>query len=492
LAGTGIIYRFLRGARRRHLTNLSFEYLAVATALGAAGTILLLLVGTQVLDWYWPVLLFLGGVAGGLIHARRRYLSDYRLAQHVDRQLGLADRVSTFVFFQERSEAPEVLRTVEQQASDRLAQEDVSRAVPVAMPRYGYVGMALLAAAAGLLGVRYGVLGSLDLNQPLARMEFEIFEAPTNVQAAGKKTAIQERFEEQLKQLGLSVDDLNDAQDNALMPNEENVSAVSDPGGEQREPGKNPQQSATPQSQEEMEASEGGEKAQGEASDAADGTTEPEQASQPKNPPAKPKDGSSGSQDGLMDKMRNALANLMNKLKMPARSESQQASSNQPSPGEKGQQQQASQKGMQSQNKSDGQGQPSPDQEGEQDGEGEKTAGQQARAGDKSSDKPGSEDSKSGMGKQDGSKDIQDARQLAAMGKISEIFGKRAEQITGEMTVEVSSGKQNLKTGYSGRNAQHIDTSSEVNRDEIPLAYQSYIQRYYDELRKSPAKADAK
>jgi hypothetical protein len=492
LAGTGIIYRFLRSARRRHLTNLAFEYFAVATALAAAGLIGLLILGTQVLDWYWPVLLFLAGVTGGVLHARKRYLSDYRLAQHVDRQLGLKDRVSTVVYFRENAEAASVLHAVEQQASDRLAHEDVSRAVPVGMPRYGYVGLALLAAAAGLLGVRYGVLGSLELDQPLARVDFEIFETPTNVQAASKKTAIQERFEEQLKQLGLTVDDLNQTQDNALIPNEANVSAVSEPGGEQREPGRTPQQNATPQGQDDMEASEGGEKSQGDASEAADASSEPEQGPQQKNPPpAKPKDGSSGSQDGLMDKMRNALANLMNKLKMPARSESQQASSNQPSPGEKGQQQ-ASQKGTQSQNKSDGQGQPSPDQQSEQDGEGEKSAGQQARAGDKNSDKPGSQESKSGMGKQDGAKDLHDAQQLAAMGKISEIFGKRAEQITGEMTVEVSSGKQNLKTGYSGRNAQHIDSGAEVNRDEIPLAYQAYIQRYYEELRKSAPKTTAK
>jgi hypothetical protein len=93
------------------------------------------------------------------------------------------------------------------------------------------------------------------------------------------------------------------------------------------------------------------------------------------------------------------------------------------------------------------------------------------------------------MGQQDGEKAIREAQQLAAMGKISEIFGKRAQQLTGEMTVEVSSGKQQLKTAWSERKALHADTGAEVNRDEIPLAYQSYIQRYFEEVRKTPAKA---
>jgi hypothetical protein len=74
------------------------------------------------------------------------------------------------------------------------------------------------------------------------------------------------------------------------------------------------------------------------------------------------------------------------------------------------------------------------------------------------------------------------------MGKISEILGKRAQQLTGEITVEVSSGKQNLKTAWTERKALHADTGGEVNRDEIPLAYQSYIQRYFEEIRKTTPK----
>ena len=58
----------------------------------------------------------------------------------------------------------------------------------------------------------------------------------------------------------------------------------------------------------------------------------------------------------------------------------------------------------------------------------------------------------------------------------------------GEMTVEVPSGKQQLKTAYSQKKALHADAGSDANRDEIPLIYQPYVQRYFEEVRKVQGK----
>ncbi|HYZ86092.1 MAG TPA: hypothetical protein VE621_16905, partial [Bryobacteraceae bacterium] len=115
-------------------------------------------------------------------------------------------------------------------------------------------------------------------------------------------------------------------------------------------------------------------------------------------------------------------------------------------------------------------------------GEAAQTA--QSKPGDKGSDRPGQEDAKSGVGKQDGAKDVREAEQLAAMGKISELIGKRSAQLTGEMTVEVSSGNQQLRTNYTQRSADHSDLGAEAARNEIPLMYQPYVQRYFEEVRK--------
>ena len=79
------------------------------------------------------------------------------------------------------------------------------------------------------------------------------------------------------------------------------------------------------------------------------------------------------------------------------------------------------------------------------------------------------------------------AEQLKAMGKISEIIGKRSATVTGETSIEVQSGNQQLHTAYSKTEAAHAETDSDVTRDEIPLAVQAYVQQYFLEVRKNAA-----
>jgi hypothetical protein len=473
------------------VTNLALEYAAAAAGIGAAGAILLLILGTQVMDWYWPVALFAAALAAGLYRARRKRLSRYALAQTVDARLELQDRLSTFVYFRESGKAPDSLSMVEAQAEERLRVEDMDRAMPVQFPKYGYACAALVMAAGGLLGLRYGILHTLDLAPPLARIDLGAFQPPPPVHAATKKTAIQERWDEQLKELGLTPEDLEIPNEKGLQPIESNVPGAPEAGAPPAEQnGK--QNASSPQApQSSPEGGENGEKSQGDAENAGEdpGSQQAGQANKQQPPPKNAKAGQPGSQDGLMNKMRDALANLMNKMKSPSNPQDQQgASPNSSQQAQMGKQQQSAQQGAQSQGKQQGEG--SPDQDGEaSDQASDKMPGDKSKSGDKSADRPGSQDSKSGMGQQDGEKAIREAQQLAAMGKISEIFGKRAQQLTGEMTVEVSSGKQQLKTAWSERKALHADTGAEVNRDEIPLAYQSYIQRYFEEVRKTPAKA---
>jgi hypothetical protein len=478
----------LRKAGQRHFANLALEYLAIAASVGAVGVILLLFLGTQIMDWYWPVLLFLGGLAVGLYRARRYRLSRYGVAQLVDARLGLEDRVSTVVWFRDRQhESPAGLETVERQASERLHAGDAVRAVPVRMPRHAWASLALVIAAAGMVGIRYGVLRSLDLSAPLARIDLSAFQPEPKVHAATRKSAIQERYEQQLKELGINVEDLE--KENGVQPIEANVPATAEEGS-QTDPKQQKGDTKQPAS-EGIDTGEDGEKSEGDTKESADAQSGDPQGQQGKpnaqqKPPQNAKQGQQASENSLMNKMRDALANMLNKLKSPPQSSDQQNASNQQSQQQSGKEGQQSQQGMQSKSNSKGEGQQGQQQDGDQESEGQQTASDKSRAGDKSSDKPGSQDSKSGMGLSDGDKEIREAEQLAAMGKISEIFGKRAQEITGEISVEVASGRQQLKTAWSERKALHSDTGAEVNRDEIPLAYQRYIQRYFEEVRKSP------
>ena len=93
----------------------------------------------------------------------------------------------------------------------------------------------------------------------------------------------------------------------------------------------------------------------------------------------------------------------------------------------------------------------------------------------------------SGAGREDGRKEIVTAKELEAMGKISVILGKRSQDITGTATVEVNSGRTELKTKYEPRDASHSTVSASAERDRIPIELESYVQQYFRELRRQNA-----
>jgi hypothetical protein len=109
---------------------------------------------------------------------------------------------------------------------------------------------------------------------------------------------------------------------------------------------------------------------------------------------------------------------------------------------------------------------------------------QQGKGQGKSDSQQASKQPGSGIGSQDGDKAIRDAEQLAAMGKISEILGKRSASISGEATVEVQTTNQQLRTPYAQKGAQHTQGGAEISRDEVPVALQPYVQQYFEQMRK--------
>ena len=79
------------------------------------------------------------------------------------------------------------------------------------------------------------------------------------------------------------------------------------------------------------------------------------------------------------------------------------------------------------------------------------------------------------------------------MGKISEIIGKRAANVSGEVTVEVQNSSQQLKTAWVQQKAAHTNSGGEINRDEVPVELQTYVQQYFEQVRKQEgAKPEAK
>ena len=484
--------------RRLHLQIFSSQAL-VALSIGAAGLVLLLILGTQVLNWYWPLLL--GAVSFGYLVYRvwNRLPNSYQAAQIVDRRLHTHDLFSSAHHFlsQPSTRLSESLIEI---ADHEARNVSPSVAVPFHMPSGWARAGGLAVAALSLLVFRYAFQSSLDLGQPIAPGLYQLLasgekpkqHAKTNsknpdaspLEGFGLTETSQQRAEEKGKEKGqeLSTEAANSTE-----------SAASG-----QKPGQFPQSMSPSEEGEKMEGAEKGDSAgagdKNQQGDQGNKDGEKKSDAADKKSAASQKSGDQqGDKNSLMDKFKDAMANMMNKLKSQDKSQGEQQSQNGKKDSQQGsgqQQKQQSNKDQQSQGKEQVGGQQQNDPNGQQQGEGnEKSPNQQAKGGDKSN-QPSNGDNKSGTGKQDGSKDIQIAEQQKAMGKISEVFGKRAQNLQGEIMIEVSSSKsQALKTGYTDKTAAHTDSAGVIHRDEVPLIFQSYVQRYFEELRKSPPPA---
>lgn len=492
---------FLGRVRRRHMTTELVRHTVTALLFGLSGLIILLLAGTQVFDWYWPAGLFSIALGIGVWQFRRHMPSEYRLAQIVDHRLDTHDALSTaFHFLSERTDMAAAQRGQASRLAASLAPE---AAVPMVWPKTTYAVAALALTAFTILGIRYGLLNTLDLSAPVSEAVLDVFRfSPLDKK---KQLARQEqnKLNEELQKLGLSMDenakdeltkiemakegeittsDIPDVNDLSDTVRGEKGKASTE--GKGTNPGEGEGGDADKESQ---NADPNDSSKQGKADDAKQQNA--------KNAKQGTKSGDNNLQaqnNSMLDKMKDAFANMMNKLKMPNPNEGQQQAANQKG-GEKGGQQ----KGGQQPGKKAGKGNEAQQNGAEQPGEegneaNEKQANAQGQGGDKSASMQAPPDAKSGVGKADGDKSIKDAEQLQAMGKISEILGKRAKDIAGEVMVEVNGGKQQLRTQYSQSNAKHAESGGEIHRDEVPLHHQQYVQQYFEEVRKQAAPAKTK
>lgn len=489
----------IRKARLRHASHLILHQTIFASAIALGGLIVLLLLGTQVLDARWLAAVFVISLAVGLYRIRTRLLTPYQLAQILDGKLALQDRLSTAQYFSEHPErgrpAQELVEKQRATANDAARGIDLATGLPFTVPKSLYVGGAFAIIAASVFAVRYGVTHSLDLRPSLVNIAFNGLLDAQQIADAKKKGLPLKPGDERPTEPSLTVDpweskalDAQGAPDNALNtvdtpdPNNPNyntdANAKAD-GMKSQDPVQQPGDSA-----------ENGDKSSG-ADQQADNNSSSKDGGKPgKDKPGEQQDkqgsNSGGENSSLADKMRDAISNLMSKLKSQPKNEGNQNPS-QTQEGKQSAQKQGNEKGSPQQGKSQDAAS-SPDNQGDQEGQSsDKSASAQSKSGSKSSDKPPSQDGKSGVGKEDGDKSAREAAQLAAMGKISEIIGKRQANMTGEVMVEVGSGKQQLKTQYSSKSASHTDAGGEINRDEVPLAYQQFVQQYFEEIRKIPA-----
>jgi hypothetical protein len=489
-----MVFETVRRARRRILANEAMRHAAYSVSAALASLILLLLVGTQILGWVWLLLLPALVLAAGAYATWRGAPSSYQVAQRVDHSLQLADTLSTALFFSAPSStmdpadrADEMRRAQQSQAERIAASVDVRRAIPLRIPR-ALSGTAILALAAGsLFALRYGLDRRLDLRAPLARIVQEKLGYSEPRQAARRRDPAH-RDPKRPVESGFSLDDspqkgpgeLDAAPDSALdnvgVPDVDNKTAASRPESSKLA------QSTPLEAESDKNEEPDGVSANPGNQPSADGKKGPGTGKQGQGG-EKQEAGNPGENSSLLGKFRDAMSSLMDRMRQ--------------SSGAKGAQQQAgAQNGGQQAGK---QGQPGDGKqadaanaanakEAQPGDDGQNAQSAQSGSPGQSGPQPSTKQPGSGIGRQDGSKDVKLAEQLAAMGKISEIIGKRAATVTGELTVEVENSNRQLRTPYAPRDAHHAQAGGEINRDEVPEALQAYVQQYFEQVRKQAVK----
>ncbi len=485
------IVTIVRSAGRRRLWTLALDQLGFACVIVLAGAMALLVLGTEAVPPYW--LAILAGIALCIsayrVHARR--LSAYRIAQILDRRLQLQDSLSTAWYLlaqQDLERTPAAAFQVH--CAERIASEiNPARAFPLTGRRSWQFAGALAIAAFGLFTLRYLVTRSLTLEHTIMPFQF---------------VDIVERME------------------NSLRPNNHGLKRGSVdgqgtpkpvPGGLGQKIAQSPnavapqgQKSGSPEELSGNSAAKEQTRSQAAKSDGANSSTQSGDSRSGQNAAKRSSDqngaqqtaskedqqnGTNQKTSGLVDRMKDALSSLMAKLRPNADGQRSSQQNQRSSQAQKSGDEATAGK-QQDGNRQQGARNEQSGQQASAEGAAEGATAEKTRASGRSSTESAdrkTDSAQSGVGHQNGDKDIKDAEQLKAMGKLAEIIGKRSANLTGDVTIETSSGNQQLKTQYSGRVGQHADLGGEINRDQIPIAYRDYVREYMDLVRKQADKA---
>lgn len=450
----------LKSARRRSV-NHSILRLAVWTlAITLGVSALILLLGSQLLGWFWAPIALLASATAGWIVTRKKLPSLYEVAQDIDGRLNLADSLSTASYFESAPAGTEAaVRDAQHAYAEKLAPSvDLKQALPFKRPTSLYPAIGLAMLVCGLFGVRYAAMGSFDSRPSLVKNALD------NLLGAPKQQALNPQ-----KSDGMQPGD--NSQDQAESKNADYA------GDSQFDP--SAPESQFPQPSQDKDKSDKKES----NDDKMAGNDTPGQ-DQDKSGDQKKQNGSesnvpnsqANSDPSLLDKVKQAMNDLMNKMKSPGDQKNQKGDPQTDADKQPGQ---------------DGQ---SPDKSQGEGSDAQKNAQQSADAekGQTSAQNTQSNESQQGFGSQEGDKNVKQAEALKAMGKISQILGKRAENVKGSVTMEVGQTKQQLKTASTEISQSHSDAGGEIHRDTVPPAYEQFVQQYFEEVRKATSTKPAK
>jgi hypothetical protein len=474
-----MLLQLISRARRRLFCNALAAEAARAVLVATAVLILLLLLGTDILSWRWLIAMPAATFAAGAFLAARRLPGSYDAARIVDHRMRLSDTLSTALFC-ERADSRRrfdlhIRHAQRSEAEAAAARVRAADAIPMRAPRLLYAAVPLALVAGTLFLLRYSWQDHLDLRQPvpavascllrLSHLDLAPFgdrearkrhqtaaEEASSKSAAGKPEGSATKAEAKPEQSA--------SQQPAPQPVPQPGTGNS--GTADRQAG-NQQQQGGQQNAQNAGDRQGGESGSAERQASDSGR----------------QDGNSAANSSLMGKLSDAVRDMLSRLRSPSDSgrNGRQGRGNTASrQGQAGNRQSGGQNGAQP-----GEGTQSAEAAQQGNGKGGRQGAAKiasAHGGNTAEKQPGSS-----AGSNDGFKDLREAEQLAAMGKLSVIFGKRAESVTGSTTVETFSGDQTIATPYAAARDAHTGAIDAIDRDEVPVGLEDYVQRYFAAIR---------
>lgn len=481
----GLVEALVRSCRARVASQNSRHECYLAAGISLLGICGLLLMGTRYVPVLMLPLMACLGAWMAVQHWRDGLPDSYAIARRIDSREALSDLISTAFHFRS-AEAGTFSRSVAdlqyQRAAVTAARIRPAVVFPQTVPATRRTATVLLATALLMFGLRAILQSGLSFEPPLPTLLMtSLFGVAPDPPAgtplhAGLVDRSQVEPETLEPEYPAETQPAAPAEnDNQLSPELHEESLA--------EPDEMPEvEGLITLPMEEIEAQGPGEDpvAQGENEALADG----ESADMPPDPAG---DDWNDEAQSLMDKLKQAFANMLQTLDMasvetPDPEQGQEKGSGDAeevaSAGDPGQSGEADQEmSSQSADASMEGGEP-----GQEAGE---TASAGNTSGEDSSGDQSSGENASAAGSSDGSKEIAEAQQQEILGALEQLYMERAENMKGEVTIETRLAEQAASVPYNQRFTTHSDQGGSVTRDEIPAPYRAYIQNYFETLRRN-------
>jgi len=489
----------VRSASRRRHGLLALEQINYALIIVLGGAILLLLVGTQILDWYWLALLAALGLAIGVFRFRRRRQPPYQIAQILDSRLGLSDTLSTAWFVLTTPASPNAPRQLQLSRAETVASGIQPKTVFPRQALRSWAPNALLfLTACTLFSVRYFSYDQLNFRQTLLPVHFgnsaKTSEAKLQTDAQRKRES------------ALGKPDLPPAiSTSPLQQNSDDASGLPTPSDKSeaaqeaidsrgaRQPNGQPNPNASPNqhdqqtSAREMQATNSSPNES--LSTSRTSSHSPPPSTNPSSHQAQQQSSkeSSAEEKSLTSKLRDVLSDLLAKMREGSAQQRGDAGGNQAHNSNRDSQSTGTKQNQQSTSEAnDSKESQASSLQSQQSQQQASTASNSPSKGSGNASGHQSSDSRSAAGRQDGAKGIKEAEELKAMGKLEEIIGKRSASLKGEMTIDSAAGTQQLRTGYTNKTGQHSGIGSEMDHEQIPMEDQQYVREYMKQVHNQP------